>query len=129
MAVPCPPALGACISTNNDSALGGEPMALHCVLCKLQPILLQVRQSFVADFDIAIPTMGLWERSIQVCKVEMPKGQGISARLQVAYHLCQLTFADPPSVLLQMAQQVFAQLCNLLQFAARQCNNVLRAVK
>lgn len=81
VAVPRPPATGASISANNDSALGGEPVALHSMLSQLQPVFLQIRKGFVAYFDIAIPSVGLWEGSIQTGQVKTSKGQSISAGL------------------------------------------------
>ena len=72
--VPSTPATRASVCTNNNSALGSEPVALDSVLSQTHPILLQVSKGTVGKFNIPFPTVTLRECSIQVCQVESAKG-------------------------------------------------------
>ena len=115
--IPSPPTTCTSISTNNNSALGGEPIAGGGVLTQLQPILLQVLQGAVRHPDGTCPPVNLCKCFIQCSQIEAPKGQCKTTTLQIPHNTCQLLLADPPSLGGEMVHKVPAQSGNTCQLA------------
>ena len=108
--VPSPPATCACISANDNGALGGEPISGCSLLLQLQPELGQIAQCLVGKLHITFPTISLRKNRVQTHQVEAPKGYSIGTGLQETNYLGQLAFVAPTPVLLQVAKEVFTQL-------------------